>query len=72
MAWLANGLGAGIALGLQLFGAGLHALALRLKGFETHHVELEAFTAGKAFRYFVELRTYEFESSMVVVPKNLN
>ena len=56
---LANGLGAGIALGLQLFGAGLHALALRLKGFETHHVELEA-AAGKAFRYFVELRTYEF------------
>jgi len=39
---LADGLGAGVALGLELFGAGLHGLALGFQRLDARHVQLVA------------------------------
>ncbi len=47
---LADGLGTRIALGLELFGAGLHGLALGLQRFDARHVQLVA-TGGQAGRH---------------------
>ncbi len=47
---LADGFGARVALGLKLFGAGLHGLALSFQRFDARHVQLVA-TCGQAGRH---------------------
>lgn len=56
---LADGFGAGVALGLQLFGAGLHGLALGFEALETRHVQLEA-TGCQAAHNLLQLGTNQF------------
>ncbi len=64
---LTDGLGAGIALGLQLLGAGLHGLALVFQGFEARHVQLEA-TGGEALGHVLGLGAYQFGVEHVRFP----
>ena len=51
---LADGLGACVALGLQLFGTGLHRLAALFQGFDARDIQAEA-TGGQAVRHFLKL-----------------
>ncbi|MDT4862019.1 hypothetical protein FQZ97_966500 [compost metagenome] len=56
---LADGLGAAVALGLQLFGVGLHGLALVFQRLEARHIQLKA-AGGKTLSHIVELAAHQF------------
>mgnify|MGYP006194217975 CR=1 FL=1 len=56
---LTNGLGATVALGLQLFGTGLDRLALRFERLETRYIQLKT-AASKALGHIVKLAANQF------------